>query len=83
MKWIEAAGARVVPIRFDANQSELDKMFDSVNGILFTGGDAVLDNLSSPYMQAAGHLLNRSITGTLHLRVAYFTRKTGETQKIE
>ena len=39
VKWIEAAGARVVPLRYDAPLSELDALVGSLNGILFTGGE--------------------------------------------
>ena len=36
-QWIEAAGGRVVPIRYDAPAPELERLFRSVNGVLFTG----------------------------------------------
>eukprot|EP01045_Picozoa_sp_COSAG04_P017041 COSAG04_NODE_1478_length_6574_cov_5.073359_1_plen_109_part_00 len=36
-QWIEAAGGRVVPIRYDAPATELERIFRSVNGVLFTG----------------------------------------------
>jgi len=39
VKWIESAGALVVPIHWDASYEELDNLFNSVNGMLFTGGD--------------------------------------------
>ena len=61
VKWIEAAGARVVPIRYDSLTADLDKLFNSLNAILFTGGGTDITDLSSPYMSAAGHLLNASI----------------------
>jgi gamma-glutamyl hydrolase len=37
-KFIEMAGGRVVPVPFDAPKEELKKIFNSVNGLLFTGG---------------------------------------------
>jgi gamma-glutamyl hydrolase len=40
VKYIESAGARVVPINYYASKSELDNLFDSVNGFLFVGGGA-------------------------------------------
>ena len=38
MKYIESAGARVVPISYNANQSHLDFLFASLDGFLFPGG---------------------------------------------
>ena len=38
VKYLEAAGARVVPINYNAKDSELDTLFNSVNGIFFPGG---------------------------------------------
>lgn len=42
VKYIESAGAQVVPIPWDANYSELEFLFDHLNGILFTGGDTLI-----------------------------------------
>ena len=39
VKFYEGAGARVVPIHWDLPKEELKKVFDSVNGIAFPGGD--------------------------------------------
>ena len=61
VSWLESAGARVVPILYDSPESELRYLFESVNGILFTGGDTKITSLSSRYMRAAGSLLNMSI----------------------
>ncbi|XP_063155401.1 gamma-glutamyl hydrolase [Candoia aspera] len=38
VKFIESAGARVVPIRLNRSNEEYDKIFHSINGILFPGG---------------------------------------------
>ena len=38
VKYIESAGARVVPVNYYANTTELDAIFDSVNGFFFPGG---------------------------------------------
>lgn len=35
VKWVEAAGGRVVPIRFYASDAELRRLFNSVNGLIF------------------------------------------------
>ena len=40
IKFLEMAGARVVPIRVDHSFQEFDYLFSRLNGILFTGGDA-------------------------------------------
>ena len=52
-KWVESAGARAVMIPYDADNSTLTQILDSVNGVLLTGGS--LENLtfSSPYMMTA------------------------------
>jgi gamma-glutamyl hydrolase len=40
VQWVESGGARVVPIPIDADISEISKIIQSVNGVLFTGGSA-------------------------------------------
>ena len=40
VKLVESTGARVVPIPFDGPHSTLQRLFNSVNGIMFPGGDA-------------------------------------------
>jgi gamma-glutamyl hydrolase len=40
VKYLEMAGARVVPIRIDHSFDELGYLFSRLNGILFTGGTA-------------------------------------------
>ena len=40
VKLVESTGARVVPIPFDAPLEKLEELFNSVNGIIFPGGDA-------------------------------------------
>jgi len=55
VKWIEAAGARPVPIRYYSSEAELHRLFKAVNGIIFPGGltDLWMD---SPYVVAARKL---------------------------
>ncbi|EFN55359.1 hypothetical protein CHLNCDRAFT_52559 [Chlorella variabilis] len=55
VKWIEAAGARAVPIRFYNSEQELHRIFKSVNGIIFPGGLTDLWQ-DSPYVIAARKL---------------------------
>eukprot|EP00026_Physarum_polycephalum_P012768 Phypoly_transcript_13097.p1 GENE.Phypoly_transcript_13097~~Phypoly_transcript_13097.p1 ORF type:complete len:315 (+),score=38.94 Phypoly_transcript_13097:117-1061(+) len=38
VKFIEGAGARVVPIRYTINSSEIESLFNSLNGFLLPGG---------------------------------------------
>eukprot|EP00943_MAST-04B_sp_MAST-4B-sp1_P003511 g3511.t1 len=59
VQWIESAGARVVPIPYNKPFSEIDDLLVGLNGILFTGGDVVLQNLNSTYMKTAKYLLNQ------------------------
>lgn len=51
VKFLESAGARVVPIRVDQTLENYKKLFYSLNGILFPGGSANI--VSSPYQKAA------------------------------
>ena len=60
-KWLYAAGARVVPLRYDADPAELRSMVAHLNGILFTGGETNIKDLGSRYMQSAGLLLNETM----------------------
>jgi len=40
IKYIESAGGRVAPIRNDLSEEQLEKLFYSINGVLFPGGGA-------------------------------------------
>ncbi|XP_066122302.1 gamma-glutamyl hydrolase [Saccopteryx bilineata] len=42
VKYLESAGARVVPVRSDLTNEECEKLFQSINGVLFPGGSADL-----------------------------------------
>uniref|UniRef100_A0A8C6USS6 folate gamma-glutamyl hydrolase n=1 Tax=Neogobius melanostomus TaxID=47308 RepID=A0A8C6USS6_9GOBI len=43
-KYIESAGARVVPIRINRKEAEYEKLFNSINGLLLPGGDVDIQN---------------------------------------
>lgn len=43
VKYLESAGARVVPVRLDLTDEEYVKLFQSINGVLFPGGGANLE----------------------------------------
>lgn len=60
VKFLEAAGARVVPVRFDVSNAELDVLMKGLNGLLFPGGGSSLD-LTSPFFQKSAYLFNAAI----------------------
>jgi len=55
VKWVEQGGARVAVIPFDATVDHLKDLFQSVNGLLLTGGDNTLAP-ETQYFQTASHL---------------------------
>jgi len=48
VRWVEAHGARVVPLRYDAPDREVSDVLSRVNGVLFPGGGAPI-SVSEPY----------------------------------
>lgn len=54
VKYIEAAGARVVPINYYANETALDVLFAGLNGIFFVGGGA-------PFPSSAQYLFDKTV----------------------
>ena len=54
VKYVESAGARVVPISYYANNSHLDYLFNSLNGFLFPGGE-------TEFPISAQHIFDRTI----------------------
>ncbi|XP_007937663.1 gamma-glutamyl hydrolase [Orycteropus afer afer] len=42
VKYLESAGARVIPVRLNLTGEEYEKLFKSINGILFPGGSVNL-----------------------------------------
>eukprot|EP01127_Copromyxa_protea_P014451 TRINITY_DN4025_c0_g1_i1.p1 TRINITY_DN4025_c0_g1~~TRINITY_DN4025_c0_g1_i1.p1 ORF type:complete len:326 (-),score=72.71 TRINITY_DN4025_c0_g1_i1:71-1048(-) len=60
VRWLSAAGARVAVLRYDMDEATLKFLFDSVNGILFTGGeDSLLP--STQYFQTAQKLYSWAV----------------------
>ncbi|XP_059900471.1 gamma-glutamyl hydrolase-like isoform X1 [Gadus macrocephalus] len=51
VKYLESAGARVVPVRINQTLEQYKSLFNSLNGILFPGGGAHL--ITSGYARAA------------------------------
>ena len=60
VKFLESAGARVVPVHFDASDSELDATFRGINGLLFPGGGADL-SVGTRLRAAAARLYNSAL----------------------
>lgn len=52
VRWLESGGARVIPIHYDTEEQELRYLFESINGILFTGGE-ITDISNTPYGHTA------------------------------
>ncbi|XP_027624937.1 gamma-glutamyl hydrolase [Tupaia chinensis] len=59
VKYLESAGARVVPVRLDLKRSEYEKLFKSINGILFPGGGVNI--MHSDYAHVAKIFYNLAI----------------------
>ncbi|XP_068018572.1 gamma-glutamyl hydrolase isoform X1 [Melanerpes formicivorus] len=51
VKFLESAGARVVPVRLNLSDEEYDRLFHSINGVLFPGGG--VDLKTSEYSRVA------------------------------
>jgi gamma-glutamyl hydrolase len=56
VKYLESSGARVVPIWNDLSDTEIEKIFNSINGVLFPGGD--VDWVTSGYAKVGGKILD-------------------------
>jgi len=60
VKWLESAGARVVPVLVNESTSDLTNLFNSINGLLFPGGGQTL-NPGQPFYDAAIFLYNLAV----------------------
>ncbi len=60
VKWLEAAGAEIIPIHSWYSDSELDNVLSKVNGVLFQGGSNLL-RIDSPFVITATKIFNRVI----------------------
>ena len=64
VKWLEAAGARVVPLQYTADADATRAMLQSLNGALFTGGGSEFTNPDgslTPFAQTALLIFNESV----------------------
>ncbi|XP_051878628.1 gamma-glutamyl hydrolase-like [Pristis pectinata] len=59
VKYLESAGARVVPISINLSETEYQKIFYSINGVLFPGGQ--VDLKTSQYAKIASLFYNLAI----------------------
>jgi gamma-glutamyl hydrolase len=60
--WLEAAGARVVPIRYDLDEPSVRALFGKVNAVLFTGGPSKPLDAPKPYFSTATLLYNLGVS---------------------
>jgi len=60
VKFLEQAGARVIPLPYDADKPTLDKLFNGINGILFPGGSADLSK-TSKFGSNAAYLFDKAL----------------------
>lgn len=62
VKWIESAGAQVMPILLNEDDDYYERVFRQTNGLLFPGGDNLLDpNRATPMMEAAKKLYKLAV----------------------
>ncbi|XP_067836270.1 gamma-glutamyl hydrolase [Heptranchias perlo] len=64
VKYLESAGARVVPISINLTEDEYAKLFYSINGVLIPGGGANL--ITSPYAKIAALYYNLALKAKDH-----------------
>ena len=62
VKWLEAAGARVVPLPFDLPVTKFDALLRQINGALITGGETPIKEMASPYMRASSRLYQHALS---------------------
>jgi len=59
VKYVEGGGAQAIPVFYSSTQDELRATFNSINGLLFPGGAANLDN--TPLYKATEFLYNLAL----------------------
>jgi len=60
VKWVEASGGRVVPVPHQASPEMLEDIFNSINGLLLTGGSLDL-SMNSQYYKSAEFFYKRAL----------------------
>lgn len=67
VKWLEASGAQVMPVLLNQDDSYYERIFQQTNGLLFPGGDNLLDPYkSTPMMVAAKKLYKLAVDANQH-----------------
>lgn len=61
------AGARVVPIRYNADEAEVKRLASKVNAVLFTGGPSKPTEAPAPYFQTATLLYQLATSSSIPL----------------
>ncbi|CAH0494004.1 unnamed protein product [Peronospora farinosa] len=61
VKWVESAGGRVVPIPYNAPKPYLDQLLPQLNGLLFPGGAATVNDRAEWLFQLALKLNDKGV----------------------
>jgi peptidoglycan hydrolase-like protein with peptidoglycan-binding domain len=62
VKFVEGSGARVAPVHFDSSPEELQRAFQSINGLLLPGGPDLI--FGTAYYNASAYLLSLAVEAT-------------------
>ncbi|KAJ7420720.1 hypothetical protein BTVI_20683 [Pitangus sulphuratus] len=84
VKFVESAGARAVPIRLNLTDEEYNRIFHSINGVLFPGGG--VDLKTSEYARVAKifyHKALENFTNNEKLRNFYNVLTTNTDDEVE
>ena len=73
VKYVESAGARAVPFPYDLPHDQMKKLFNSLNGLIFPGGNALWDG-NDPYSK-----MNKiTLAGQYLLKLAIEANENGD-----
>jgi len=61
VKYLESAGARVVPVHYQYNTAQLAALFGKLNGVLFPGGAIDVGDPTNPLLIAGKTMYNLAI----------------------
>lgn len=62
VKWLEASGIRVLPLRWNVNTSAMNYILDRVNGVLFPGGIIQGDDpVTAAYFKVVQYIFHRAV----------------------
>ncbi|EGZ26246.1 hypothetical protein PHYSODRAFT_359609 [Phytophthora sojae] len=61
VKWVESAGGRVVPIPYNAPKPYLEQLLPQLNGLLFPGGAATVNDRAERLFQLALELNDKGV----------------------